>query len=327
MTAKIRPETKTFCNELDKLFNRQLAMKSPTSNCHKYLDYDAVKRTVMSDLDDLFVPFSDIDINRMIGKGATSSVYIGSYRFCSVAIKKIKLNTLTVKQAANIVNEAKCLKSINHPNIVTIYAMSIDNHQCLYLVTELCEQLSLKTFFKKFKQKIPPAVKVRIIMDVAKALYHIHSEKLAITHRDIKPENILLTGDLKAKLADFGIAKQGDDQTLQTTDDKLDTIATLQYMAPECMIKGQYAASSDMYSFGVLAWEILHEREAFAGLSEFGMIESIVSNKVCLVFDNTLLPDDVIAVLKACLVVNTDDRPTALTICKKLDDYIKSTKK
>lgn len=327
MLAKLRLETKQFCNELDKILIRQSSAKSPVSTDSKHIDWDSIKRAVITELDEMFVPMSDIDMTRVIGKGATSSVYIGSYRFCSVAIKKIKLNSLTPKQIANIVNEAICLKKINHPNVIALYAVSIDQKQNLYLVTELCEQLSLKSFFKKFKQKIPPAVKIRIIMDIAKALYHIHSEKLGITHRDIKPENILLTGDLKAKLADFGIAKCEGHSIPVPPEEKLDTIATLQYMAPECMLKGQYAPSSDMYSFGVLAWELLHEREAFAGLTEFNLIESVVSKKCTLDYQKGLIPDDVALVLKNCLAVAPEERPVALKICSKLDEYIKSSKK
>lgn len=325
--AKLRPETKQFCTELDRLIIRQSSSKSPMSTDSKLVDWDFVKRTVITELDDLFVPMSDIEVNRVIGTGATSSVHIGNYRFCSVAIKKIKLNTLTPKQIANIVNEASCLKKINHPNVVAIYAISIDQKQNLYLVTELCEQLSLKSFFKKFKQKIPASVKVRIIMDIAKALYHIHGERLGIVHRDIKPENILLTGDLKAKLADFGIAKCEGQGSPVPPEEKLDTIATLQYMAPECMLKGQYATSSDMYSFGVLAWELLHEKEAFEGLSEFNLIESVVSKKCALDYQKNLLPDDLAAKLKACLAVAPEERPIALTICTKIDEYLRSTKK
>lgn len=140
----------------------------------------------------------------MIGKGATSEVYIGQYKFTPVAIKKIKLNTLNPKQLISIVNEISFLKKIRHPNVITIYAMSIDQSQCVYLATELCEQLSVKSFFQKFKGKIPEKVKIKIIFDIAKALYHIHGEKPLVVHRDIKPENVFLTGDLKAKLGDFG---------------------------------------------------------------------------------------------------------------------------
>lgn len=158
-----------------------------------------------NELDDLFVGLSDLEVNKQIGKGATSEVFIGQYQFCSVAIKKVKLQTLSPKQATNIVMEMSCLKKVKHPNIISLYAIAFDlQSQTVYMVTELCEQLSLRSFFKKFKDKIPSKVKYKIILDIAKALYHIHGSKPVIVHRDVKPENIFLTGDLKAKLGDFG---------------------------------------------------------------------------------------------------------------------------
>lgn len=185
----------------------------------------------------------------------------------------------------------------------------------------------MKSFFKKFKQKIPPVVKVKLIMDIAKSLFHIHGDRLGIIHRDIKPENVFLTTELKAKLGDFGIAKLHEGQEQIAEKDKLDTIASLHYMAPECMLKGQYSAASDVYSFGVLCWELLHEKEPFEGLNEFNLISSVVNSKNLLDFDRNLVPEEIIPLLRSCLLINPEERPTSKTICTKIDDFIKKNKK
>ena len=313
--------------EIDKILVRQSSSKSQLSEA-KAVDWDLTKRTIVAELDELFVPFSDIELTRPIGKGATSDVYVGSFNFCSVAIKRVKLSSLGAKQISNIVNEASCLKKIKHPNVIALYGLSIDQSQNLYIITELCEQLSMKSFFKKFKEKIPPAVKVKLMMDIAKSLFHIHGERLAIIHRDIKPENIFLTTELKAKLGDFGIAKVNDGAEGTVVEkDKLDTIATLHYMAPECMLRGQYTAASDIYSFGVLCWELLHEKEPFEGLNEFNLISSVVNSKGMLEFDRSVVPEEVAVVLRACLSINPEDRPSAKTLCTKIDEHIKKAKK
>lgn len=326
MIGKLRPETKLFLSEIDKILVRQSTTKSQLSE-NKNVDWDSTKRTVATELDDLFVPFSDLELSRPIGKGATSEVFFGNYNFCPVAIKKIKLSNLGSKQIANIVNEASCLKKIRHPNVVALYCLSIDNNQNLYLVTELCEQLSMKSFFKKFKQKIPPAVKLKLMMDIAKSLFHIHGERLGIIHRDLKPENIFLTTELKAKLGDFGIAKLHEGAEQVADKDKLDTIATLHYMAPECMLRGQYTVASDIYSFGVLCWELLHEKKPFEGLNEFNLISSVVNSKGLLEFDRNIVPEEIGALLKACLSVNPEERPSAKALCTKIDEHIKKNKK
>lgn len=180
--------------------------KSPSrSSVETKSDLLSIKKTLYNDLDDLFVSMSDIEINKLIGKGATSEVYIGQYQFCSVAIKKLKLSSLSHKQIMNIMMEMTCLKKLRHPNVISLYAIAFEQStQTIYMITELCEQLSLRSFFKKFKDKIPSKVKLIIILDIAKALYHVHGSKPLIVHRDVKPENIFLTRDLKAKLGDFG---------------------------------------------------------------------------------------------------------------------------
>lgn len=85
-----------------------------------------------------------------------------------------------------------------------IIGVVMDKDDNLLIITELCEQESIKKFMKKFKNKAPLNVKLRILFDIAKAIYYMHENEPAIIHRDLKPENIFLTADLKAKIGDFG---------------------------------------------------------------------------------------------------------------------------
>ena len=85
-----------------------------------------------------------------------------------------------------------------------VIGVVIDKNKNLLIITELCEQESIKKFLVRFKTKIPFHVKIKILFDVAKAIYYMHENDPVIIHRDIKPENIFLTADLKAKIGDFG---------------------------------------------------------------------------------------------------------------------------
>lgn len=85
-----------------------------------------------------------------------------------------------------------------------IIGLTIDDDNNLMIITELCEQESLQKFFNKFKGKAPLNVKIRILFDIAKAMYFMHEAEPNVIHRDLKPENIFLTADLKAKIGDFG---------------------------------------------------------------------------------------------------------------------------
>lgn len=85
-----------------------------------------------------------------------------------------------------------------------IIGLVMDKDNNLLIITELCEQESIKKFFKKFKGKAPLNVKIRMLFDIAKAIYFMHDAEPSVIHRDLKPENIFLTADLKAKIGDFG---------------------------------------------------------------------------------------------------------------------------
>jgi len=104
-----------------------------------------------------------------------------------------------------------------------------------------------------------------------------------------------------------------------------DTIATLHYMAPECMLRGYYSAHSDIYAFGILAWELLHEREAFEGLNEFNLINSIVNEGRTLKFDESISLE-ISQTLSKCFSPIPEDRPSAKVICTQFSDFLKSKK-
>jgi serine/threonine-protein kinase CTR1 len=159
---------------------------------------------VYRDLDDLAAKEEEIDLGKKIGSGASSEVFYGNFKFCPCAVKKIKMTMMNAKQINFIINEIACLKKLRHPNIVMIIGVLIDQEDNLMIITELCEQESIKKFLTKFQKKAPLNVKMRILFDIAKAIYYMHESEPQIVHRDLKPENIFLTADLKAKIGDFG---------------------------------------------------------------------------------------------------------------------------
>lgn len=93
---------------------------------------------------------------------------------------------------------------MRHPNIIMLLGIALTADLNLLVVTELCEQKNLSDFFQKFQNKTPPDVKIKILFDLAKALYYLHNKNPSILHRDLKPENVFLTQSLRAKLGDFG---------------------------------------------------------------------------------------------------------------------------
>jgi serine/threonine protein kinase len=211
--------------------------------------------------------------------------------------------------------------------------VALNSENYLFVVTELCEEKSLKQFMKKFKGKLPLSVKYKILFEVAVAIYYLHSLSPPLVHRDIKSENIFITSAHRAKLGDFGICKIGLDPMMSPTAIgdasfyQTETIGTIHYMAPESMSRSIFFPASDIYSFGVVAWEFLVETEPFAEFGEFDIMTAVTNPKsVNFFLDHSYSFDpSVKEIINQCLYFKPEERPCAADICDILSKLVKQS--
>ncbi len=170
---------------------------------------------------------------------------------------------------ARFLQEAKAAAGLNHPNICTIFGVEEHDNQ-LYMAMEYVEggTLSEKIPFKKIDDAIA------IAAQIADALQEAHTK--GIVHRDIKADNIMLSSKGQAKVMDFGLAKLKGAMKLTRTSS---TVGTLGYMAPEQIQGGEVDHRSDIFSFGVLLFEMMAGRLPFRGEHEAAMLYSIVNEE------------------------------------------------
>jgi TolB-like protein/Flp pilus assembly protein TadD len=175
--------------------------------------------------------------------------------------------------------EAEALAALNHPNIVTIHSLE-EADGVRFLTMELIEG-------KRLSQLIPEnGMPVRRILDsairLADALAAAHER--GVIHRDLKPHNIMVTADGRVKILDFGLAKiqaaaMADEDGRLSTDWQTDTariVGTAPYMSPEQLAGGQVDERSDLFSFGIVLYEMATGRRPFPSDSSAGLISSIL---------------------------------------------------
>ncbi|MGD2166433.1 MAG: serine/threonine-protein kinase, partial [Anaerolineae bacterium] len=198
-----------------------------------------------------------------LGRGGMARVYRAYHpQLDRYAAVKVLRSDLVEDEAfpARFRREAQAVAALRHPNIVQVFDYDVTD-DVSYMALELLEGDSLKRRLHDHRirgESLPLGEVVRILLDVLNGLAHAHSE--GMTHRDIKPGNILLTKRGRAVIADFGIAQMvgGPRQTVPGA-----MLGTMNYMAPEQGLEGQSDARSDIYSVGVVLYEMLTQRTPF----------------------------------------------------------------
>jgi serine/threonine protein kinase/Tol biopolymer transport system component len=177
--------------------------------------------------------------------------------------------TVNEVEQARFLHEARAAAILNHPNICTVYAIEKGDDQP-FIVMEYVEGKTLREIVpvKKLQDAITYAIQI------AEALQEAHTH--GIVHRDIKAENIMVNSKNQVKVMDFGLAKLKGSLKLTKTSS---TIGTLAYMAPEQIQGGEVDARNDIFSFGVVLYEMLTGHLPFRGEHEAAMVYSIVNEE------------------------------------------------
>src|SRR5436190_724886 len=226
-------------------------------------------------------------ISKRIGTGGMGEVYLATD---VTAGRKAALKLLPerftgdAERLKRFEQEARALVGLNHPNILTVYEIGED-HSIHYIATELIEGETLRQRLVRGRIEVGEAVDVAI--QVASALAAAH--RAGIVHRDIKPENIMLRPDGYVKVLDFGIAKLAEQEVPVTTprDEALllvetnlgSVLGTVRYMSPEQACGAQVDKATDIWSLGVVLYEMITGHTPFTGDTPREVMSSILEKE------------------------------------------------
>lgn len=234
-----------------------------------------------------------------IGFGTFSRVYKAKNikTGLEVALKRIDSGGLTDSLRARLDKEIYICKNLDHPNIVKLYEVIEDTeNDYLYLVLEYCSGGDLKEFSKErsFKESYVKYYAIQL----KDGLEYLRSKN--ILHRDLKPQNILLTNNFKVlKLADFGFARETRNDSMIET-----VLGSPLYMAPELIKRQTYTVKADLWSVGLIIYELIYGSHPFKGATSLFDLISRIENSKIVFHDSKQVSENAINLLQNLLKID-----------------------
>lgn len=278
----------------------------------------------MGEQDKLPQTIGRYEVLRVLGSGAMGSVVLAEDPRIKrkVAVKTVRMDAIRNEQdrhefMARFQREAEVSGLLNHPGIVAIYDVG-ESEQGPFLAMEYVAGKPLDALIKA-QAPLTLGQRLKIAAAVAEALDHAHAK--GIVHRDVKPGNIMVSDDLKPKLMDFGIAKREDAGLTQTGT----FLGTPSYASPEQIKEGTVDNRSDIFSFGVLVFELISGQSPFPGNSINTILYKIVNEPPVEVQPPVtgILPEGWKRVFDRVLAKKPQDRhPSCTTFVRDLVDAV-----
>ncbi|XP_025973073.2 mitogen-activated protein kinase kinase kinase 21 isoform X1 [Dromaius novaehollandiae] len=276
------------------------------------------------------IDFQHLELQEIIGVGGFGKVYRATWRGREVAVKAARQDPdedITAT-AESVRQEAKLFSMLRHPNIIALHGVCLREPN-LCLVMEFARGGSLNRALAaaaaapgaaRGGRRIPPHVLVNWAVQIARGMLYLHDEAIVpILHRDLKSSNILLLEKMEhddicnktLKITDFGLAREWHRTT------KMSAAGTYAWMAPEVIKSSLFSKGSDIWSYGVLLWELLTGEVPYRGIDGLAVAYGVAVNKLTLPIPSTC-PEPFAKLMKECWEQDPHIRPSFALILEQL---------
>jgi len=253
------------------------------------------------------VPYFELVFDQKLATGSFGQIYLGRWRGQVTVIKSIE-GVFSEEDKAHFIREVQIMSQCRDKHITQFYGASLEpGRACL-----LMEHMEKGSLYQVLEKPLPLHLQKQIALEIARGLQYLHARD--ILHRDLKSANILINADNHAKLSDFGLSKTRA-ASVKTTQRKSEAV---RWLAPECFSRGSYTTQSDIYSYGVILWELLSGKRPYAGITEAEIPKrTLEGNRDPL----TGIPEPCATLIKQCWSIDPTKRPTLPHIIEALERY------
>ncbi|KAM9598318.1 mitogen-activated protein kinase kinase kinase 11-like isoform 1-T1 [Morphnus guianensis] len=260
--------------------------------------------------------FGELRLEEVIGAGGFGRVFRGTWRGQVVAVKAAR-GDAGAAGAASLRREARLYARLRHPNVVALRAVCLEPpHLCLVMEFAAGGPLSRALAGRR----VPPAVLLDWARQVARGMRYLHAgTPVPLIHRDLKSSNVLLAQPVEGddvsgktlKITDFGLAREWQRTT------KMSAAGTYAWMAPEVIKASTFSKGSDVWSYGVLLWELLTGEVPYRGIDGLAVAYGVAVNKLTLPIPSTC-PQPFAQLMAACWEQDPHRRPGFGAILRRL---------
>ncbi|OAY76611.1 Serine/threonine-protein kinase HT1 [Ananas comosus] len=285
----------------------------------KYFDHGVGRVTAVEARSDWTVDLSKLYLGLRFASGAHSRLYHGIYKDRPVAVKIIRQpdddenGVMAARLEKQFNREVTFLSHLYHRNVLKLVA-ACKKPPVFCIITEYLSGGSLRAFLHKLDHKSVPLQKLlAIALDIARGMEYIHSQ--GVIHRDLKPENILFDEDFCVKIADFGIACEE-----AFCDVLAEDPGTYRWMAPEMIKHKPYGHKVDVYSFGLLLWEMVTGKIPYEDMTPVQAAFAVVDKNLRPEIPSNC-PAPVRALIEQCWSSHPEKRPDFWQIVKVFEQF------
>lgn len=262
------------------------------------------------------------EVNRLskLGTGSFGDVWKGTCREQPVAIKILHRQDYDAKQLQVFKREVEVLSQIYHPNVCLFMGACFEKGNMM-IVSELVARGDLEKMLRDKNFEMSLFLRIRLAIDAARGITWLHYGDPAFIHRDIKPANFLVTENYTIKITDFGLS-QATTQGCSLRDGKEGARGTPLWMAPEVLEGKEFSTSADVYSFGIVLWEIFTRKEPFSQFRNYQKFKEAVCKQMVRPKIPPECPQSLVTLIEKCWAADPLLRPNFVTILEELENIL-----